>query len=866
LNPFGISFRARMPLLLLLTGLACSPGATRSQTTTDHASSDDRVIARVRRATNRSAGQTARLISDGVGFHRVDPAGLNATAPRLASGALTIELERSFSMAIEPIDLADVEGHIVDGAILYGDAAIDTDVVIALDSEGPEELRLLRSERAPSLTRWRIHGDAIAMARAVAGHLELVDRAGKVRLATEPIVAVDAVGQRRLAALTVTRQDGDGWLVEARFDLRGLAYPIVLDPAWTTIAPLPGARAGHSAVLLTTGKVLVAGGVDSTGATYGEGVVFDPTTATWTKTGPNTYPPGWGGLAALPAGRAIALGGYASGRAEIYDSATNTWTETAPLKVPHGDAHPVVLASGKVLVAGGAAPPDERSAEVYDPTTNSWSLVAAAGHYHGSPFSLRLADGRVLVAGETDAVVEIYDPIADTWTDAAPMNESHDGGASVLLPSGKALIVGGAGTPPLPSKTTAETYDPATNTWTLVGSLSEPRADFQLTVLSTGKVLATGGIAYGRPPYDDAELFDAVSNVWLNAGKMHARRRDHTATLLPSGDVLIAGGLDTIFSSATASAELFTQGAIAASCTSPFDCRSGFCADVRCCNVACIGPCEACDVVGAEGTCTNLAVDDVPRSSHPNCGKFKCGAAGACRTTCVVDGDCVSAHCSDGVCCDVACTGVCEACDVAEHVGTCSPVIGAPHGARSPCAGGGEVCATRACDGKDVAKCTVSLVVATTPCAGAACIGSVFHASSACDGKGTCVAGATTDCAPFACAVSGCLHRCASDAECAPGFRCNAGYCVPRLECTTDGECEAGHVCSSGGHCEPSPPPPSDGGVDGGGVDVGKDGSGCACSHRELGVDSRLGVFGGVGLLAFLSLRRRRRQKPTTRS
>jgi hypothetical protein len=669
-----------VPPFVLLTGLACGRATTQPQATTDRASCDERVLARVRRATTRPAGRATRLVSDGIGFHRVDPAAFNTTAPRLASGGLTIELTRSFSMAIEPTDLADVEGDIVDGAVLYRDAAMDTDVVIALDREGPEELRLLRSERAPSVARWRIRGDAIAMARAVAGHIELVDRAGKVRLATEPIIAVDAVGRRRLAALTATRADGDAWLVEARFDLRDLAYPIVLDPAWTTVTPLPGAREGHAAVVLTTGKVLLTGGVDGTGGTYGEGVVFDPTTATWTKTGPNAYAGSLVGLAALPGGRALALGGSDPDRGEIYDSTTNAWTETAPLNVPRGDVHPVVLASGKVLVIGGAAPPDERSAETYDPTTNSWSLVAPMGHYHARPFTWKLTDGRVLVAGGSDdVVVELYDPIADAWTDAAPMYDAHEGGASVLLPSGKVLVAGGAAvTPPFASKVTAETYDPATNTWTLVGSLFEPRASYQLTVLSTGKVLATGGIDNGHPPYDDAELFDPVSNVWLNGGKMHSRRRFHTATALPSGDVLLAGGVDTIFSAATASAELFTQAAIAAGCTTPYDCRSGFCADGRCCDVACIGPCEACDVAGAEGTCANLAAGDVPRSSHPNCGPFKCATAGACRTTCVVDGDCVSAHCSDGVCCDVACTGACEACDVAGHVGTCSPVVGAP--------------------------------------------------------------------------------------------------------------------------------------------------------------------------------------------
>ncbi len=47
-------------------------------------------------------------------------------------------------------------------------------------------------------------------------------------------------------------------------------------------------------------------------------------------------------------------------------------------------------------------------------------------------------------------------------------------------------------------------------------------------------------------------------------------------------------------------------------------------------------------------------------------------------TPCAHDSDCTSAtesgHCADGVCCDSACTGVCESCNLTGTVGTCTAI------------------------------------------------------------------------------------------------------------------------------------------------------------------------------------------------
>ena len=57
---------------------------------------------------------------------------------------------------------------------------------------------------------------------------------------------------------------------------------------------------------------------------------------------------------------------------------------------------------------------------------------------------------------------------------------------------------------------------------------------------------------------------------------------------------------------------------------------------------------------------------------------------------------CGSGHCVDGVCCDTACTGQCQACDLPDahgKLGTCSTVMsGGVHGTRTACTDDGSGC------------------------------------------------------------------------------------------------------------------------------------------------------------------------------
>ncbi len=179
------------------------------------------------------------------------------------------------------------------------------------------------------------------------------------------------------------------------------------------------------------------------------------------------------------------------------------------------------------------------------------------------------------------------------------------------------------------------------------------------------------------------------------------------------------------------------------SCTATGECQSGVCADGFCCQTACGALCQSCGLAGAQGSCTTFSNRTDPQSE---CGLTYCNGASACIAACAGDSDCKSGNycaggactarqgngqacgganmcgsgnCVDGVCCDSACSGRCDACNLAGSVGSCSPMPAGTVGAPS--------CSPFVCDGSSVA----------------------------------------------------CPAGCTSDAQCAPGLSCADGDCSP---------------------------------------------------------------------------------------
>jgi hypothetical protein len=170
--------------------------------------------------------------------------------------------------------------------------------------------------------------------------------------------------------------------------------------------------------------------------------------------------------------------------------------------------------------------------------------------------------------------------------------------------------------------------------------------------------------------------------------------------------------------------------------------------------------------------------------------------------------ECSCGFCADHRCCDKACDGRCEDCDLKDNVGTCSPL---PAGTPAPT---GD-CLTEpasscgydgTCDGTGGCR----KHTAGTECIPATCSSTrtMVMSSASCDGDGACVPGPQIACDPFLCdpATGKCFGACSSSAQCAPGRSCSTsfGTCGPKplgAQCFGSDECSGGAVCADGVCC-----------------------------------------------------------------
>jgi hypothetical protein len=141
------------------------------------------------------------------------------------------------------------------------------------------------------------------------------------------------------------------------------------------------ARSGHTATLLPTGKVLVAGGNAS-------GELFDPATENFTPTGSMTTSRYGATATLLPNGKVLIAGGFGSGNgelprlnsAELYDPVAGTFSVTGSMAVSRVLHTATLVGEGKVLISGGTDRSGGgggavESAELYDPATGTFATT-----------------------------------------------------------------------------------------------------------------------------------------------------------------------------------------------------------------------------------------------------------------------------------------------------------------------------------------------------------------------------------------------------------------------------------------------------------------------------------------------------------
>jgi len=206
------------------------------------------------------------------------------------------------------------------------------------------------------------------------------------------------------------------------------------------------------------------------------------------------------------------------------------------------------------------------------------------------------------------------------------------------------------------------------------------------------------------------------------------------------------------------------------------------------CGSTCAGGSQTLKTCDGKGTCAA----GTPTSCAPfACAGDTCGTRKTPGFTCSSTSECDSGFCADGRCCNRACTGSCEACDVAASPGTCTTLgsKATPHAGHPPCNGSDAPCAGQ-CDGTS-GDC--SYAPPTTPCGQASCTGNVYQAAGNCS-TGVCAKPGTQTC-NFACVVgSGCTG------ECPPNTRQCGPTGLPQL-CSSAGSWQDQADCGSGKHC-----------------------------------------------------------------
>jgi len=325
-------------------------------------------------------------------------------------------------------------------------------------------------------------------------------------------------------------------------------------------------RADHTATLLTTGKVLLAGGFGLTAFNppVASAELYDPSTGTFTPTGSMTTKRAQHIATLLPDGKVLIAGGrdVANGAlltsTELYDPLTELFTpirDRTPVLDSWGTA--TLLGNGKVLLNGPS------SAALYDEATG---LLTAAGAYDGpSPAFVETAtllpDSRVLITGvEAHGAgwAQLYDARTGAFS-LTPRGAGQDEwNRATLLINGKVLFLSsgeGDGTTS-GDLAWAEVYDPIAGTFTSHGETIASHQASATTLLPDGNVLITGGQMPGGNGSVNTEVYAAASSAFAPTGNMITARHNHTATVLPDGTVLVAGGY-SVWPNPTSSAEIY---------------------------------------------------------------------------------------------------------------------------------------------------------------------------------------------------------------------------------------------------------------------------------------------------------------------
>src|SRR6478609_1637710 len=304
-------------------------------------------------------------------------------------------------------------------------------------------------------------------------------------------------------------------------------------------------RTGHTATVLSDGRILITGGRDHDGNLVAAAEIFDPETQTSTASATLNTARVDHSATVLVDGRVLIAGGSNNSgplsSAEIFDPvnpAAGFQVVASPMTAMRTHHTATLLNNGNVLIAGGET---AGTAEIFDPATQSftptlWNLQVARNGHTATLFT----DDSVLLAGGNTASMEMFTPLDQNFTlDAAALSVIRTGHWAFELSDTRLLLFQGD------TGNSIDEFNPSTDTITPKGSLNFHASSS--TLLANGKVLVLGTDVSGLynpdavPPAPDFTAFDETSVP--HSGILP--RSGQAAVQLP-GDkkILITGGVN----------------------------------------------------------------------------------------------------------------------------------------------------------------------------------------------------------------------------------------------------------------------------------------------------------------------------------
>jgi len=869
------------PLLLAATMMACSAKEA-PQALDASVPEQSSALGTLRSfdAFREHLGAHGTLAQDDAGYRLVRRAGfrmldsIDATLPARADQPLHIADGGATGFFVEVRTEGDraVEGAVEGSAITYAEAAPGVDVVHVVEGDRVEDVRVHKTAAPHLHVRMTLKlGPAVASARVMEGRVELLDVHGNVRLATRPIFAVDARGTRRDAVVLLSGT-GPTRSLDLDVDSAGMIAPIALDPEWRLMtATVTSSWSRVELVPLPDGKLITFGSGGGISVSSPKAWIFDPSVMSVSSTNDTAYSRTSYSAITLASGKILLYGN--GNQAELYTVGSGG-TPTGP--TASNRMSPaltrVTTPSERVYAIGGGSGSTYLTAnDAYDVSTGAWIPKAPLAATRAQHTQTLVSGNRILLAGGFNgaplSTAELYDVAADSFSPTAnTLGSARYDHTATLLDDGRVLIVGGRKLGTIIEAT--EIYRPSTNDFVAGPAMGYARADHRAIKLQNGKVLVVGGYGHasggggGDTYLASTEIYDPGTNSWVPGPDLNVARRFFGIGPASGDRVVVALG-ETTGGTTTKTFEQFIPTAVTCT-TSGTGCPN--CVDGVCCDSPCTGQCQACDVVGFKGICTNV-IGEAPHGTRAACSPFlQCGTNGTCATACAGDSacaagsycgstscypkkangvgcgannECTSGNCATGMCCNTACTGQCDSCNLPGKAGTCSPVTGPPESGKPAC-GLGFACVSGACGttcttdfqcgytfycsgGACLAKkglgatCTTASECATGNCVDGYCCNAPCNgACQACDvagAEGKCANvpagsphGARTCTPSIYCGPAGaCSSTCSNNTDCATGLICLGGTCTTKKvngsSCVDVGECASGN-CVNGTCCD----------------------------------------------------------------